>query len=106
MKRINPADVTRDQYGFWLHPGFPTLEEEQLGQEWRDFLQKNGLESDFVDMAGDATDEVSDKYFNKGDPDCSAWTPTSPIGEGWFIFGIWATDDGPTSCWVRNVAAQ
>lgn len=102
-KRIQPFEVERDEDGYWVHPAFPSFEDELLASEWRDFLRKHGLEAEFVGMEGDAPDEVTDRYFELGDPDCSAWTPTSPTGEGWFLFGIWDTEDGPTSCWVRNV---
>lgn len=103
FKRISPAEVTRDEYGYWLHPDFPHFEEVIITSEWQDYLDQNKLQSKFVDMDGDAPEYVTDGYFATGNPEyCSAWEPTPPDGEGYFLFGIWDTDDGPTSCWVRH----
>lgn len=102
FKRISPAEVTRDEDGYWLHPDFPHFEEEITTSEWQNYLDQNKLQSKFVDMEGDAPDEVADGYFETGNPDCSAWAPTMPDGDDWFLFGIWDTEDGPTSCWVRH----
>jgi len=99
---ILPAEVNRDEDGYWIHPDFPHFEDEISNSEWQEYLEQNQLQSEYVDLFGDAPEDISDRYCESGDADCSDWEPTKPAGDGWFLFGIWDTEDGPTSCWVRH----
>jgi len=97
---IQPKTVVRDELGHWTHPAWPRDgEEDAIPKSW--FAEK-GLELFIVEMEADAPEEITDQYFERGDPNCSSWQPSCPPGNGWFIFSIHETDDGPVCVWVRS----
>lgn len=98
---IKQLPVERDEYGFWTHPAWPDDGDEcALPKSW---FPENGLELHIVEMDGDCEDEsLMKSWFDDGDCDCNAWQPSKPAGEGWFVFSIYDTDDGPICVWVRK----
>lgn len=52
--------------------------------------------------AGDGTEEAYKTYFDGAIADCSAWKPSKPDGDGWFIVSIHDTEDGPACIWIRH----
>jgi len=56
-----------------------------------------------VQFEYDAPEELCDKWFGGGVADCKQWEPSKPEGEGWFILGIWDTEDGPACYWARYI---
>ena len=102
---IQPVDVYRDEDGTWLHPNFPEFEgyeEDVPGDVWRAWLAEQGLRESRVTFEDDAPDELVNRYFDDGLASCAEWAPTKPDGEGWFLLGIWDTDDGPVAYWVTR----
>lgn len=98
---VRPLPVARDELGHWTHPAWPQDgEENAIPTTW---FAEHGLELFIVDFETDAAQELSDAYFEQGNPDCSAWQPTQPPGDGWFVFSIHDTEDGPVCIWVRPV---
>lgn len=98
---ITPLPIERDENGHWTHPGWPDDGEEcAIPKGW---FAEHGLELFIVDFESDAPEALSEAYFEQGNPDCSAWQPSTPPGEGWFVFSIHDTEDGPVCIWVRPV---
>lgn len=101
---ITALPVERDKYGHWTHPAWPEDgEENSLPKAWG---AEHGLDLFIVEFENDAPEELADAYFEQGNPDCSAWQPSTPPGEGWFVFSIHDTEDGPVCVWVRSVREQ
>jgi hypothetical protein len=99
--KIQPEEVTRDALGSWTHSRWPKDgEEDAIAKSW---FAEHGLDLAIVELEYEPP-EVADKYFEDGGPDFSYWQPTHPEGEGWFIFSIHDSDDGPVCVWVRNHA--
>ncbi len=89
----------RDDNGFWTHPAWPlTDDEEGIPNLW---FEERGLQLKVVEFEYDAEEEIQEKYYETGAPDCSAWTPTIPEGEGWFVFSVHDTESGPVCVFVR-----
>lgn len=99
MELIKPGKVERDKYGHWTHPAWPATDDEYIPKKWFD---EQGLELAVVEFEGDAPQEMVDAYFETGEPDFERWEPTMPSGDGWFIFSIHDTEDGPICAWVRQ----
>jgi hypothetical protein len=100
---IQPLPVDRDATGFWTHPAWPSTDDELIPYAW---FTDRGLEVRERNFEDDATDELQAALFASGIADCSAWTPTEPAGDGWFIFSIHDTEDGPLCVWVRQAVTQ
>jgi hypothetical protein len=41
-------------------------------------------------------------YWEVGEAHCLGWNPETPIDDGWFLLGIFDTDDGPYVQWARR----
>lgn len=95
---IQPMQVERDTSGCWTHPAWPSTDDELIPFAW---FTDRGLEIHQRYFEGDAPEELQAAWFLNGIPDCSAWTPSKPAGDGWFIFSIHDTEDGPICVWVR-----
>ncbi|WP_265497606.1 hypothetical protein [Providencia rustigianii] len=103
---IKPELVERDEDGYWVHSQFPQTE---LGNEIDDWVSKNQLELKLVFMESDIDEDdhpAYDRYFHAGDPDFHDWEPSEPIGQGWFIGGIYETEDGPVCVWLRPISEK
>ncbi len=96
---LAPTPIERDDIGHWYHPHLPDCDE---GVSYGDLLAVFGMEVACVAMEGDAAEEVAERYFDQGGPDCSDWTPTPPKGEGWVLLAIFDTEDGPYAMFARK----
>ncbi|OZY42787.1 hypothetical protein CJF43_05785 [Pseudomonas fragi] len=76
-----------------LHPNMPDFDEGD-DEKCRAWVAELGLTVMMVSL-GFAAEEIADRYFEAGDPDCSYWDPEQPHGEGWFCLSIHDTEDGP-----------
>lgn len=92
--------VRRDENGMFWHADLPPFDEGD-GDKCKQWLAKQGLTVKMVGIES-AKDEISERYFKSGDPDCSYWEPERPDGEGWFCLSIHDTDDGPVCWWARR----
>lgn len=95
---ITALPVQRDDLGHWTHPAWPATEDESLPKGW---FAEQRLELAITEFEMDAPQALQDAYYEQGNPDCSSWNPTAPIGNGWFVFSIHDTEDGPVCVWVR-----
>ncbi|WP_225182586.1 hypothetical protein [Pectobacterium aroidearum] len=105
MKKITALPVERDEYSHWTHPDYAALfgDRESIPRdEFKSLMDANGIISHVVELEYDATVEVADSYFEDGNPNISAWNPTPPEGDGWFIGSIHDTEDGPVAIWLRD----
>lgn len=94
------SPVMRDELGHWTHPAWPSWNDESgIPKSW---FTDNGLELYIVEFESDASPEMQAAYFEQGNPSCSAWQPSQPTGNGWFVFSIHDTEDGPVCVWVRK----
>lgn len=100
---IQPLPIERDEFGFWTHPQWPSAEDELIPYSW---FTERGLEVRETNFEYDAPEELQATWFHDGIPDCTAWEPTPPGGNGWFIFSIHDADDGPICVWVRREVTQ
>ena len=95
--------VERDENGFWTHPAWPQDGDENAIQ--KGWFAENGLEYCMVEMEYDGQEELMEKWVNEGLCDCTAWDPSPAPGDGWFVFSIHDTEDGPVCVWVRHKVA-
>lgn len=75
-------------------------------EEWKAWLDSQNCEYFRVDFEYDAPEELQDRWMDNGLADCTAWEPSRPDGEGWFMLGIWDTEDGPVCWWLRRKERQ
>ena len=99
---IKPAVVRRDEYGMFQHPELPDFDEVDV-EKSKAWVAQQGLEVVRVELETDASEDIAERYFESGDPDCSYWEPSKPDGEGWFCLAIYDTNDGPSCWWGRRV---
>ena len=101
---LAPREIVRDADGHLTHPDLPVCDEST---RYDLFLAAFGLEASVVSMESDCKDQaLLDRYFDDGDPDCSAWVPSTPEGEGWVLLEIYPTEDGPYALFVRRKAVE
>lgn len=91
---IEPAEIDRDELGYWWHPALPEDVEEDFDLEA--YVQEQGMETLLIRLDSDDTNPVWITY-DEGVPDVSAWEPTPPEGEGWFLLAIFDTEIGPSA---------
>lgn len=101
---IQPEQLQRDDLGHWTHSAWPQDgEENAIPVTW---FADQGLELAITYFENDAPDEMTEAYYENGQPElCREWQPSKPDGEGWFVFSIHETDDGPICVWVRHTEA-
>ncbi|MEX9908545.1 hypothetical protein AB7W95_17410 [Providencia rettgeri] len=92
--------VERDTMGYWVHSQIPETEDFNVFEEW---TTKNELDYTLTHMDCDLgyDHSVFKSYFEEGDINISNWEPSKPGGFGWFIGGIYETEDGPVCIWLR-----
>nr|WKF58767.1 hypothetical protein HUO10_003268 [Paraburkholderia busanensis] len=98
-KLLAPREIARDKEGWLVHPDLPVWDEDVRVDK---FLEAFRIEAAFVSMENDACAEAYETYFERGDADCSAWTPTAPAGAGWMLLEIYDTEDGPYALFGRD----
>lgn len=99
---IKPELVERDENGYWVHSQIPETESSEIVKEW---MNKNKLDHSLTFMEGDIDVDhpIYERYFENGDISILDWNPSKPEGRGWFIGGIYETEDGPVCMWLRSV---
>jgi hypothetical protein len=103
MTQISEELVKRDEYGFWSHSVFDEFGDEEIIPE--DWFTSRGVKVASVKFEYDAPEELQNDWFEDGEPDCSAWNPSRPEGDGWFVLSIHDTDDGPICVWAHPIHA-
>ncbi|HDN9803993.1 TPA: hypothetical protein P2N04_001047 [Aeromonas salmonicida] len=104
QQRIAPAEVKRDEMGFWIHPDFPDFG-ETLGSQYTDWLEEQEIVCSFVSMEDDLPECLIEQREGDGDyiDIVVGWNPTPPAGAGWFLLGIWDTEDGAVALFARHL---
>lgn len=98
---IEQQEVVRDEMGFWTHPAWPCDgEEDAIHKSW---FPDNGLDLLVMTMESDGPEGLFETWNDEGLCDCTPWSPSKPAGDGWFIFSIHDTEDGPICVWVRPI---
>lgn len=100
LTTIKPAIVERDENGYWTHPDFPDFGETIPNSEIAHWLCENQIGYVTQWMEYDAPEDVSNKYFEEGDPDISGWNPECNI-EGAFLLSVHDTEDGPVALFAH-----
>ncbi|WP_186061024.1 hypothetical protein [Burkholderia gladioli] len=98
-KLLTPREIIRDEQGWLTHPDMPCCDEDVRADE---LLAAFHIDTAFVSMESDGNEDACEAYFERGDADCSAWTPTPPTGEGWLLLEIYDTEDGPYALYGRD----
>ncbi|APG52626.1 TPA: hypothetical protein U2J46_003011 [Providencia stuartii] len=98
---IKPELVERDSMGYWVHSQIPETEDSNVFEEW---ITKNELDYTLTHMDCDlgCDDSIYKSYFEDGDINISNWEPSKPEGRGWFVGGIYETEDSPVCMWLRQ----
>ncbi len=105
MKLIDPVAVERDADGWWSHPGIPDFDEDM--DAWRTWRDAQGLEFTHVSLENeDETHPAYVAYYENEEASVANWHPQAPDGEGWFVFSIHDTEDGPFWYWARRISAK
>ena len=103
---FDPARMpARDAQGWATHPDLD-LQRFNKDEEHLDLkaLAEAGFDAHMVVMEYDTNegDAAYKAYWDDGEADVSAWTPTPPEGEGWQLIGIWDSEDGPFAMFIRQ----
>lgn len=99
---ITAVEVVRDSDGHWIHPDLPDFDED--AGAYNEWLKAQSLETSFVWLESERDDlPAFISYFKNEDLNISAWEPTPPDGDGWFLLCISDTDDGPAACYARRI---
>lgn len=110
IKQLVPAEVVRDDCGFWVHPEVIQYlcqvigdRESMTKQEHEELITHFNINLQRVEMEWDCPEELSDKYWGDGDTDVvKDWQPTPPNGNGWFLVSVNDTEDGPVAWWAKS----
>lgn len=96
---LQATSIERCKDGYWTHPELPDMGENVSKAKLAEFESEQGFSIHFVTMEGDAPEEVSEAYFDKGAPGCLGWKPTKPDPKA-FLLSIHDTEDGPIAWWA------
>lgn len=103
MSKIMPANVVREKNGSWYHPNLPSWDEESFNSAaYKKWLSDNGISVRSIFMQDDpSADSLCDAYFERDEPNFSAWNPVAREGE--FLIAIGETEDGPFASFASYV---
>lgn len=100
---LAPRKILRDEEGWLTHPAMPAVDEDV---PYDRLLAAFGIETFVRDMETDADEATAKRYFDDGHPDCSAWMPTPPEGEGWRLLEIFDSEIGPYALFARAAKTE
>lgn len=101
---LQPEPIVRDAEGFWVHSCVLNGPEETA---WPDLPGADGMEFYSVGFYDDVPHELQSIYAAGMDGDgnwrdaVTRWQPTPPVGDEWFLVGIFDTEDGPHATFAR-----
>lgn len=97
-----PAVVSRDDDGFWCHPAAPDFYEGTPAETYAAWYADKSLEIKGHYM--ESRSEVLTERWDQGDMSAVAeWQPEPPEGEGWYLWSIFDTEDGPYCEFARRI---
>ncbi|ARZ00759.1 hypothetical protein [Yersinia ruckeri] len=106
IKTITAVPVERDECGFWTHPDyFEPANGREFGveAEFKAWKTLNRVTGALSWMEGEDNADELNAAYESGDCNISAWQPTPPAGDGWFMASIHDTEDGPVCYWLRPI---
>lgn len=95
---IQPAQIQRDENGYWSHPDFPAWD-EGVEQETIDQWFSDNEITYFVDEfegSVTATEEMHKAYYDDGAMGAPDWQPRCDA-DGAFLLSIHDTEQGPVA---------
>lgn len=102
---IAPAPVERDADGYWTHPAYPVLADDDHNANGATWFKTHHLETSIALLEDEGAEHPAcARYWDERDPDAniSAWNPPRPPGDGWFMLSIHDTETwGPVCVWAR-----
>jgi hypothetical protein len=100
MKKQSPAPtLQRNSNGYGALPGFKDfyLPEEEFAPG----AVINGFEVSVITLIDDKEAKATAASWVSGDNDISAWLPTKPAGDDWYLAIIAEHEEGPFAVWAR-----
>jgi hypothetical protein len=98
------AGLVRDENGFGALPAFKEFHIPIEG--FGPGAVVNGNEVAVVELMHDKPNHQIAADWVGGNNNISAWSPTAPEGDGWFLARIAEHDEGPYAVWARPAAAK
>ncbi|MGB9040242.1 MAG: hypothetical protein WCC23_17275 [Acinetobacter calcoaceticus] len=112
IQQLKAAEVVRDDCGFWNHPEWENyfrtnfkLNEHLSDEEVTRLHVHFNVTTDRVYFETDASEEVSIRYFNKGDLTAiKDWNPSKPDHDrDWFLVSIFKNSNGDVvALWAKQ----
>lgn len=102
---LQAAPVTPDANGYWRHPGIPDLGPLNSDAYYK-YSERQRLVFDFVMFTKDAPADLISRYATAEESPLREWQPTKPEGEGWFVWAISPSEQGPVCFWCRRTSAD
>ena len=109
INQLKPAEVVRDQYGYWSHPEYTKYWDEVIGKgaEHCTTEQWNALERELnIETIRKSLELEDSKVWQKyvESSDASDWQPVKPNGD-WFLVSIFCNEDGAFATWAKEKTA-
>ncbi|SSR05700.1 hypothetical protein [Acinetobacter baumannii] len=112
IQQLKAAEVIRNQYGFWNHPEWANYfktnfnQNEHLSDEEITRVHAHfNVTTDRVYFESDASEELSIRYFDKGDQTAIIeWNPSKPDHDrNWFLVSIFENSNGDVvALWAKQ----
>ncbi|MBN3004481.1 hypothetical protein JW897_12120 [Chromobacterium alkanivorans] len=99
IQLIQPVEPQRDEQGYWTHPDIPNFDEDAAA--YTAWLKEQRLTVRSVWLEWEEEDHPAyASYFEIESNDIREWKPEHP--PGWFLLGIWDTEDGPVATFAKR----
>jgi len=107
---LQPVAVVRNEDGYFCHPAVREFWDVDMAgretctrEEWEAFEERNGIETHLDRLEFYPIDHPAYvAYFDNEDGNVTAWEPTRPSGDGWFLLDISDSEDGPFAVFARH----
>lgn len=105
--KLKPLPVERDAYGQWVHPvyqeeWYKTFGDDSPSQEQAEaFCRDLGVIVETKHLEDDYNASEFNKRYEDGEGDLTDWNPEVP--EGYFLVGIWDTDNTPVAVFAKGI---
>lgn len=104
--QLMPAEVTRNDEGYWSHPAFDKYWAENYGDaeylnqsEW-DELERHFNIDTFTTSLELEDYDLYQQYCETGE--LLAWNPDQPVASGdWYLISIYSNEDGAFATWAK-----
>ncbi|MCP1289858.1 hypothetical protein NK214_06595 [Chromobacterium sp. S0633] len=105
IKLIQPVKPRRDELGHWIHPGIPNFNEDTGA--YTAWLKEQRLTLHHACLEEENDDHPAvRRYQDTGSSDVSDWHPAPPAGDGWFLLGIYDTDNDMVATFAKRAEPE